>query len=587
MQATKLKTCPRMRIKLIAFIVAAVFAVAPASLYFLHEMQHAQEMSLQYNQLLSERLQQAIAENPMLWQYSVPKFVEIDRHRQWFPDITDIAVYDRDFRLIHAEVSHTLVAVTAIPTQHKFFYHDEHYGFIQTKSRLDSALLWTAILFLIGGAVGGALGYGIWVCSKRMMQEVERSTHELLQDMEIHDAATGVYTIAYVGKLMMHLFAKPVKLVSVLLIDIDFFRNYNELHGHEQGNRVLLEVSQVLRRYLREHDIAGRFGGEEFIVVLPDTPIKDATSLANQIRTAVETYDFSGAEYQPQGRLTVSIGVASSESAATCQELFRHLDEAIYKAKSAGRNFVYAFSATETAKKPVDYSSQSPGMKAEVTRKFIDRFFHGSEQSLSQLHEPTIRAFLKALEIWDPGTVQHCLRVNRIAMEIAHAMDLPKADSLILNLGTLLHDIGKLTIGDTILAKPGPLSEAEYELMKNHPQIGFDLIKNDPALRKAADIIVMHHERFDGTGYPLQLTGKQIPLLARICAVADAMDAMLTDRPYSKGRTVEEVRWEIFRNKGGQFDPEIVDVVLAVDWNIFHHLSAMPWRQLTTASEKA
>ena len=97
----------------------------------------------------------------------------------------------------------------------------------------------------------------------------------------------------------------------------------------------------------------------------------------------------------------------------------------------------------------------------------------------------------------------------------------------------------------------------------------------------------MHHERFDGTGYPLKLAGKQIPLLARICAVADAMDAMLTDRPYSKGKTVEEVRREIHRNKGGQFDPKIVDVVLAVDWNVFQHLSAMSWGQLASVQEQA
>ena len=587
MLMTKAKTCPRARIKIIAFVVAVMFAIVPATLYFLHEVRHLRDISLQYNQLLSERLRQAVAENQMLWQYSVPKFIEIDRHRQWFPDIIDVAVYDRDFRLIHAETSRKNEAILAIPLQYKFFYHGEHYGFIQVISRLDAVLLWTAILFLLGGSVGGVFGYGICFCSERLLQDAERSTHELLQDMEVHDAATGVYTIAYVGKFLTHLFAQPEKLVSVLLIDIDFFRNYNELHGHEQGNRVLLEISQLLRRYLREHDIAGRFGGEEFIIVLPDTSIKVAEKLANQVRDAVASSVFTGAEYQPQGKLTVSIGAASSETATTCQDLFRQLDEAIYKAKSAGRNFVYAFSATGPAVKTVNYASQSPGMKAEVTRKFIDRFFHGAEQNLSQLHEPTIRTFLKALEIWDPGTVQHSLRVNRIAMEIARAMDLPKADSLILNLGTLLHDIGKLTIGDTILAKPGPLTETEYALMKNHPQIGFDLIKDDPALRKAADIIVMHHERFDGSGYPLQLAGKQIPLLARICAVADAMDAMLTDRPYSEGKTVAEVRQEISRNKGGQFDPEIVDVVLSVDWNVFHNLSAMSWGHLAATPEQA
>ena len=109
-----------MRIKIIAFVVAVLFAVVPATLYFLHEVQHIRDISLQYSQLLGERLQQAVAENQMLWQYSVPKFVEIDRHRQLFPDIIDVAVYDRDFRLIHAEASRKSDTILAIPIQYKF-----------------------------------------------------------------------------------------------------------------------------------------------------------------------------------------------------------------------------------------------------------------------------------------------------------------------------------------------------------------------------------------------------------------------------------------------------------------------------------
>ncbi len=587
MEAADKKASPPKKVKLFAFGVAIMIAVVPATLFCLNEVRHLRDASHQYSRLLDAHLQQAIAENRQLWKYSAPKFIEITRHRQWFPDIVEVSFYDTDYRLIHAEQPDKSVALVVFPTQYQVRYQGELYGIVQVQNRLDRALLWTVLLFLLGCAGGGALGYGIYACSSRLMRQAEQAKRELLEEMATHDVTTGIHTIIYVSRMLAQLFSNPAGLTSVLLLDIDFFRNYNDLHGYEKGNDILREVTQVLIPYLRETDVFGRFGGEEFIVVLPDTSLQQAAGLASRLRVAVEAHDFPGADYQPKGRLTVSIGVASSETAATCQELFHQLDNALYKAKSAGRNYVCAFSVDEPATKPVNLQSQSPGMKAEVTRKFISRFFHSAEAVSPELHEPTIRAFLKALEIWDPGTVRHSLRVNRIAMEIAKAMDLPKADSLTLNLGTLLHDIGKLTIGDTILVKPGKLTEDEYELMKNHPRVGYDLIRDDPVLHKASDIIIMHHERFDGTGYPLRLAGKQIPLLARICAVADAIDAMMIDRPYSKGKTMEEVRLEIARNRGKQFDPEIVDVVLGFDWNIFHHISVAAWSGMTVEQEQA
>jgi len=577
MQALSERTYLPVRLKLMTVGVAILIAVVPAALFLLHEVQHLQESSWQYSQVLEERLQQAVAENQLLWKYSVPKFVEVDRHRQWYPNIVNVAVFDNDGRLIHAEESRKNRATIVLPHRRHLFCQGELCGMIQVESQVDRALLWAVQLFLLGCCVGGSLGYGVYACSRRLLQQADESKRAFLRNMETHDATTGVYSIVYISQALHQLIAKPANVTAVLMIDIDFFRYYNDLHGHEQGNRVLVAITKLVQQQLRQHDIAGRFGGEEFIVVLPDTSLQQALQRADQIRASVEAFDFPGAELQPKGRLTVSIGVSSSESAATCQELFQQLDNAIYKAKSAGRNHVCAFSAAGFAPQSINLPMQLPEMKAEVTRKFIGRYFHCAEETEPQLHEPTIRAFLKALEIWDPGTVQHSFRVNRIAMEIANAMELPRTDKLILNLGTLLHDIGKLTIGDTVLAKPGPLTEEEYALMKNHPQVGFDLIKDDPGLRKAADIIIMHHERFDGTGYPLQLAGKQIPLLARICAVADAMDAMMTDRPYSKGKSLAAVRDELHRNRGGQFDPEIVDVVLSVDWRFFQLPSVSGW----------
>ena len=572
---------PTARLKLLAYGVAVLMAVTPAVLYFLAEMRHIEEESTQYSQLLTVRLQQAIAENPQLWQYAVPKFTEITRHRQWFPDIADVAVYDTDARLLYREEPAQPLAAILFSTEQAFRYKAEPYGFIQVKNRLDMIVLWTVLIFLLGCAGGGALGYGIYDYSIHQIQRAEHArrqavanliqVNDCLENMTIHDTTTGAYTISYVSKLLAQVFKNPADPVSVLLLDIDFFRHYNDLHGHEKGNSVLMEMTDVLRRHLRDQDIIGRFGGEEFIVVLPDISIQQAVVIAERLRVAVEAHDFPGAELQPQGRLTVSMGLSSTGMAATFQEMFHQLDEALYRAKSAGRNYVCAFSLPNSEAKRFNLAKQSPEMKAEVTRKFISRFFHSSDEVLPQLHEPTILAFLKALEIWDPDTVQHSLRVNRIAMEIAKVMDLPKADCLTLNLGTLLHDIGKLTMGDTILIKPGKLTDEEYELMKKHPQAGYDLIKSNPVLQKAADIVSMHHERFDGTGYPLGLAGKQIPLLARICAIADVMDAMMIDRPYSKGKTIEAVRREIIKNKGSQFDPEIADVALSFDWRQFHH----------------
>ena len=574
------------RIKVLAYGVAIMMSIVPAALYYLNEMQHIQIESRQYSQLICERLEQAIAENPQLWQFATPKFTEITKDRQWFPYIESVAVYDSQSRLIHREEPTQALVVRFFSPQQFLYYKGNIVGFVQLENRLDSVLLWTLLILLLGFAGGGVLGYEIYRSSSRSKRYVERQScqafanmiqiNERMERMTNRDYITGTDTITYVSRILKHMLANAVGKVSVLLVDIDFFRNYNEQQGHESGDAVLRTMANLLRQQLRKQDMIGRFGGEEFIIVLPDTEILTAVKVANQLRIAVEEHDFDGASVQPKGRLTVSIGISSTETASLVQELFQQVDVAVYKAKCAGRNCVCAFELPETETKLGNFAEQSPKMKEEVTTKFIKRFFRGTSQDFLELYDPTILAFLKALEIWDAETVRHSLRVNRIAMMIGKEIDLPIADRLTLNLGTLLHDIGKLTIGDTILIKPGALTHEEYELMKNHPRIGSELVRDNPGLHKASDIIFMHHEWFDGTGYPQGLAGKKIPLLARICAVADAMDAMMTDRPYRKGKKEEEVRSEIAKNGGRQFDPEIAEVVLSLDWRQFYHHGDIP-----------
>lgn len=574
------------RIKALAYAAAIVLSLAPATLYYLNEMQHIQNESRQYSQLICERLQKAIAENPKLWQFAAEKFTEIGKERQWFPHIGAIDVYDSQSRLIHREESDHILTLIPYSTQYPLYYKEVLVGFVHLENNVDSVWFWTALIFLVGFASGGVLGYEIYTNLHKNSERAEQQSlqafyhqiqaNELMEEMSKRDYHTGIGTITHVSGILTDMVEIDEANVAVLLVDIDFFRNYNEQHGHESGDAVLRAMARLLKQQLRKQDIIGRFGGEEFIIILPDTGRVAAVNMANQLRTAVEKHDFCGAAVQPKGRITVSIGIASTETATTVQALFRQLDVALYKAKCAGRNCSCVFELSENNEEPVDFAKQSPQMKEEVTVKFIKRFFQGTSNEFFQFYDPTILAFLKALEIWDAETVQHSLRVNRIAMAIGKELDLPIADKLTLNLGTLLHDIGKLTIGDTVLVKPGALTRDEYELMKNHPRIGYELVRDNPSLNKASDLILMHHEWFDGSGYPQGLAGKQIPLLVKICTVADAMDAMMTDRPYRKGKNENDVRAEIIKHIGRQFDPEVAAIVLGLDWRQFQQQGNTP-----------
>ena len=192
-----------------------------------------------------------------------------------------------------------------------------------------------------------------------------------------------------------------------------------------------------------------------------------------------------------------------------------------------------------------------------------------ANHQLANAYEVTIRAFFSALEKRESGTARHSLVVNSIALAIGKEMNLSEMELLHLNWGTLLHDIGKLAISDDILLKQGKLTEAEYEKIKCHPQIGYEILQDAEYLKEAAQIALYHQERYDGKGYPYGLIGEQIPLLARICTVADAFEAMIADRPYHKGRCCQEALAEVIKHSGSQFDPAVVEIFIKLDHSKF------------------
>ncbi len=201
---------------------------------------------------------------------------------------------------------------------------------------------------------------------------------------------------------------------------------------------------------------------------------------------------------------------------------------------------------------------------------------HRTELQVS--HEAILETLLAALDTRDAETEGHSERVTAYTMEIAEVMGVPSPDLYHIERGALLHDIGKIGIPDRILLKPGPLDESEWAEMKKHPTIGYRLCSRIEILQGAADVVLRHHERYDGKGYPGGISGKTIPLGARIFSVVDAFDAMTSDRPYRVGMDYEHAKQEIIRNSGTQFDPDVV--------NSFLKVPQIRWNQIRALSER-
>ena len=373
-------------------------------------------------------------------------------------------------------------------------------------------------------------------------EKLERANTEL-KIMAITDGLTKLYNHRYFQDCLekaVSLAEQEEKSVTLMILDIDYFKYYNDLFGHQAGDKLLEELSQLLIRELGPNDMVARYGGEEFTVILYDSSNEEGLEAAETIRAAVETFPFPGREQQPDGSVTVSIGVASyPENARNKEELVRLADEALYKAKCCSRN------------------------KVELYFSVLDDLKQDLNQSEAELIN-SIKMLIRIINAKDKYTYGHSERVGRYAVSLAEAMGLPGEEIKTIRMGAFLHDVGKIEINRSILMKRGPLSEKEFETIRQHPFWGAGIIKAVDSLQPLIPLIKFHHERYDGTGYPLGLKGSQIPLHARILAVADSFDAMTSNRPYSKRKTLDEALAELRKCAGSQFDPEVVELFLSI-----------------------
>jgi diguanylate cyclase (GGDEF)-like protein len=339
-------------------------------------------------------------------------------------------------------------------------------------------------------------------------------------------------------------YARPL---SVAFVDIDHFKAVNDTYGHDAGDEVLRVVAALFREHTRQTDLVARYGGEEFVIVFPETGIDDATAVAEKLRLLVVKQRIR----TPSGEfgVTISIGIAGGQGQLLrVDQLLRDADAAMYSAKSLGRNqtFVFAEIDDDTARIPrAPISPQGRALAAEVG----DVGRQAAEAALAAIVSPL------------PGyRGQPSSLIAAIAVRLARELDQPDREVERIRVAALLHDIGKVAVPAQILEKPGPLDPHEWQAVVQHPRLGQVIIEQVAAVRDAGSIILHHHERYSGHGYPFGLRGSDIPLGARIVAIADAYDAMVSDRPYRAARSHAEAIDELRRHARVQFDPELVEL---------------------------
>ena len=333
---------------------------------------------------------------------------------------------------------------------------------------------------------------------------------------------------------------------AVLFIDLDHFKHINDTWGHRAGDAVLCETGRRLTQALRLEDFVGRYGGEEFAVILVDVTLEEARQVAGRLQQVLADEPFKweadDAFQSTSIKITGSIGVALLRTHAnTCETLIEAADAAMYHAKHTGRNRVCV-----------------SGEEQEFARALLEE--EGDEHTSDTR---MLQALTAVAHVHDGDTSAHSMRIVRMAKETARMLGCAEEEVHLVRLAALLHDIGKVGVPHEILHKPGPLNDDEWSVMRRHPKIGRHILAQAGGkFELLSHIVVAHHERWDGKGYPYGLSGESIPLGARILAVADSFDAMTSDRPYRKAMSTARAREELQRCSGTQYDPRVITAFL-------------------------
>jgi diguanylate cyclase (GGDEF)-like protein len=393
-----------------------------------------------------------------------------------------------------------------------------------------NALRFTAVAVLLGLGVMVAL----WLVLRSLRLRIDDATEEDLQRLQhaaLTDSLTGIRNHrAFEEDLATALanLRRHGTTMSLVMIDLDELKAINDSDGHQAGDRAIRTVGDRLSDTLRAGDSVYRIGGDEFAALLPEASTWAAFNLAQRLHASLES---------DGGGVTVSVGLAESNMLSTRDGLIEKADIALLEAKAGGRDTVVFLSGME---------------RPDLTDSSEDRRHRGTLAS----------ALARAVDAKDSYTRSHSETVAELCALIATNLGLDGEHVAAVRLAGLVHDVGKIGVPDAILQKPARLDEHEFEIIKAHSALGHRILHGTD-LSHEAPWVLHHHERMDGAGYPGSLVGDEIPLESRIIHVADAFEAMTSDRPYRRGMPDGDALDELRRHVDTQFDPACVGALLS------------------------
>lgn len=399
------------------------------------------------------------------------------------------------------------------------------------------------------------------------LQQAElQAANSRLESLATTDGLTGLKNHRSLHERLLEEYDRALRyntLLSVLMLDVDKFKEYNDRNGHPAGDAVLRQLAQILRETARACDVVARYGGEEFAVLLPGADEQEAKTAAERIRYAVETAVW------PDGFMTMSVGAATlAPTTPHSDSLLAEADAALYRSKHRGRNCVtHASDPVNSETLDTEAARWYDGLLQKLLAAQAETMGSASEQvreTLYQAYDATMVSWSRILNLKDKETEGHSVRVTEMMVRLARHLNFNEQEIQFARWGALLHDIGKMAVPDSILHKPGQLTEDEWEIMRQHATIAYDMLQPIQFLGPAIDIPYCHHEKWNGTGYPRGLKGDEIPLTARLFAVIDVYDALTSDRPYRKAWPEEKARAYLQEQAGTHFDPRAVTAFLSM-----------------------
>ncbi len=403
------------------------------------------------------------------------------------------------YQLVHPDY-HEIINMPVYATKHNNVINLE-VKFITSKNEEIMLELSQSVLFKAG------YPYEVQVIARNITSRKEAEA--AAEYLSFHDKLTGLYNRTYFEDEFLKFNDENKLPLSLIMLDVNGLKLINDAFGHFEGDKLLKLIGEILLDCCSEESITARIGGDEFIIATPSTTEEETLTLIDKIKQ--RCIDCKVKPFSP----SIAIGYAIMEKP------YANIEDIIGEAE--------------------------------------DRMYMNKMIESKSFRSSVINSLRKTLHESTPETSYHCNRMQDISIKFGNYIGLNSIDMDKLILLALLHDIGKIAIPRSVLDKPGPLTEDEWETVRKHSQIGYNIANSSQDLGIIAEALLYHHERWDGEGYPRGLRGEEVPLISRIISIIDSYDVMLNERPYKKAINKDEAIIELKRNSGTQFDPYLVN----------------------------